>query len=219
MANPALGKLHARLDAYAHHPYPGKPQSETPWRPACNRCSSITMADLDRLARLVQRAFGRKRIWLTEFGYQTNPPDVFLGVSPAKQAAYVASAARRVELAPSVDMLIYFLVRDDAAAEGWQSGFFDVDGNPKPSYTALRFPLELISRRGDLVRLWGHIRPGDGSQAFRVRAFVDGRWSWSGGMRSTSRLGAFSVTIHAPKGALVQVWSALDRAYGLSVRV
>lgn len=215
----AMGKLHARLDAYAHHPYPGKPQSETPWGPACDRCSSITMADLDRLARLVRRAFGPKRIWLTEFGYQTNPPDVFLGVSPAKQAAYVASAARRVEVAPTVDMLIYFLVRDDAAPEGWQSGFFDVDGNPKPSYTALRFPLDVVSRRGDLVRLWGHIRPGDGSQAFRVRAFVDGRWSWSGGMRRASRRGTFTVTIRAPKGALVQVWSALDRAYGLSVRV
>lgn len=215
----AMGKLHARLDAYAHHPYPGKPQSETPWSPACNRCSSITMADLDRLERLVRRAFGPKRIWLTEFGYQTNPPDTFLGVPPDKQAAYVASAARRVELARSVDMLIYFLVRDDAAAEGWQSGFFDVDGNPKPSYTALRFQLEIVSRRSDLVRLWGQIRPGEGSQAFRVRVFAQGRWSWIGGMRRTSGRGTFSATIHAPKGALVQVWSALDRVYGLSVRV
>jgi hypothetical protein len=215
----AMGKLHARLDAYAHHPYPGKPQSETPWSPACDRCSSITMADLDRLERLVRHALGPKRIWLTEFGYQTNPPDTLLGVPLDTQAAYVSKAARRVEVAPSVDMLIYFLVRDDAAPEGWQSGFYDVNGNPKPSYTALRFPLDVVSRRGDLVRLWGHIRPGDGSQAFRVRVFVRGRWSWIGGMRRTSGRGAFSVTIHAPKGAIVQVWSALDRVYGLSVRV
>jgi len=215
----AMGTLHARLDAYAHHPYPGKPQSETPWSPACNRCSSITMADLERLVRLVRRAFGPKRIWLTEFGYQTNPPDAFLGVAPDRQAAYVASAARRVEEAPSVDMLIYFLVRDDAAAEGWQSGFFDEDGNPKPSYTALRFPLDVVSRRGELVRLWGHIRPGEGSQAFRVRVWAQGHWSWVGGLRHTSRRGAYSVTIRAPKGALVQAWWALERAYGLSVRV
>jgi len=177
------------------------------------------MADLDRLERLVRRALGPKRIWLTEFGYQTNPPDTFLGVAPDKQAAYVASAAHRVELARSVDMLIYFLVRDDAAAEGWQSGFFDVDGNPKPSYTALRFPVEIVSRRGDLVRLWGQIRLGEGSQAVRVRVFAQGRWSWIGGMRRTSGRGVFSVTIHAPKGALVQVWSAQDRVYGLSARV
>ena len=116
-------------------------------------------------------------------------------------------------------MLIYFLVRDDAAAEGWQSGFFNEDGNPKPSYTALRFPLEVVSRRGELVRLWGHIRPGEGSRAFRVRAWVQGHWSWVGGLRHTSRRGAFSVTIRAPKGALVQAWWALERAYGLSVRV
>ncbi len=111
---------------------------------------------------------------------------MFLGVSPDKQAAYVASAARRVELAPSVDMLIYFLVRDDAAAEGWQSGFFDVDGNPKPSYTALRFPLERRLQAGRPRSALGSDPAGRRLAGFRVRVFVDGRWSWSGGMRRTS---------------------------------
>ena len=50
----------------------------------------------ERLEREVARAFGHKPIWLTEYGYQTNPPDIFLGVSPEKQAAYVSSAALRV---------------------------------------------------------------------------------------------------------------------------
>ena len=42
-------------------------------------CSTITMADLERLRREVRRAFGAKRIWLTEYGYQSNPPDRTLG--------------------------------------------------------------------------------------------------------------------------------------------
>ena len=94
--------------------------------------TTIAMADLERLVTLVHKNLGRKRIWLTEFGYQTNPPDTFLGVSPTKQAEYVASAARRAQLAPFVDMLIYFLVRDDAASEGWQSGLTTVSGVKKP---------------------------------------------------------------------------------------
>ncbi|HEU5490794.1 MAG TPA: hypothetical protein VFU84_08365, partial [Gaiellaceae bacterium] len=108
----AMGSSRARLDAYAHHPYPGQPQVETPWGPACRNCTTIAMADLERLLSLVRKNLGRKRIWLTEFGYQTNPPDIFLGVSLTKQAEYVASASRRVHMAPSVDMLIFFLVRD-----------------------------------------------------------------------------------------------------------
>ena len=121
-------KAGAKLDVYAHHPYPGRPQSETPWGPKCVNCQTITMADLERLEREVHGAFGRKPIWLTEYGYQTNPPDLFLGVSPEQQATYVANAALRVYRAPSVEMLIFFMVRDDRSPDGWQSGLFTVDG-------------------------------------------------------------------------------------------
>ena len=52
----AMAPLRPRLDAYAHHPYPGRPQLETPWAPACRTCSTIAMADLERLVTLVHRA-------------------------------------------------------------------------------------------------------------------------------------------------------------------
>src|SRR4051794_31735105 len=39
----------ARLDAYAHHPYPTRPRHETPWSGGCSWCKTISMADLDRL--------------------------------------------------------------------------------------------------------------------------------------------------------------------------
>ncbi|MEX0674385.1 MAG: glycosyl hydrolase, partial [Gaiellaceae bacterium] len=61
----------AKLDAYAHHPYPTRPRQETPWSGGCAWCKTITMADLDRLIREVRTNFPRKRIWLTEYGYQT----------------------------------------------------------------------------------------------------------------------------------------------------
>ena len=215
----AMGRGRARLDAYAHHPYPGQPQVETPWAPACRTCSSIAMADLERLVALVHANLGQKRIWLTEFGYQTNPPDLFLGVSPTTQARHIASAARRVELARSVDMLIFFLVRDDAADDGWQSGFTTADGVRKPAYTAFRFPLVRTSRNGDRVGLWGQIRPRSGRQPYRIRILRSGRWSWLGGVRSTDARGVLSVAVRAPAGSLVQLWSVRDGAASLSLPV
>ena len=215
----AMGAAQARLDAYAHHPYPSRPQSETPWGPACPHCSTLTMADLERLQSEVRRAFGPKRIWLTEYGYQTNPPDLFLGVTPATQAQHVASASRRVYAAPNVDLLVFFLVRDDASSEGWQSGIVAADGRKKPAYTAFRLPLTQVARRGTSVSLWGQVRAREGPQPFRLRRYEAGRWSWVGGTRSTDGGGFFSLTVTAPRGSLLQIWSPRDGIFSLAVRV
>ncbi len=214
-----MAAAHAKLDAYAHHPYPGRPQSETPWGPKCVNCQTITMADLERLEREVVRAFGHKPIWLTEYGYQTNPPDIFIGVSPEQQATYYASAALRVYRASAVTMLIYFIVRDDSSPAGWQSGFFTSDGLVKPSYAAFRFPLRQTSRRGNLVGLWGQVRPRSGRQPFRVRLEDDERVSWLGGTRWTDESGFFSITVDAPAGSQVRIWSPRDDAYGYELIV
>ena len=84
----------AKLDAYAHNPYPLR-RFWTPSSGGCAHCETITLATIDRLLRHVHNAFGRKRIWLTEYRLQTNPPDQLLGVSPSQQARYLTEAARR----------------------------------------------------------------------------------------------------------------------------
>ena len=96
-------RAHAKLDAYAHHPYPSTP-SETPSSGGCRTCPAITMATIRKLLVLVKRYFGPKPIWLTEYGYQSNPPDTFLGV-PLKRQATMVSLARdaRVEAATGHD--------------------------------------------------------------------------------------------------------------------
>jgi hypothetical protein len=205
----------ARLDVYAHHPYPVRPQTETPWDGACRHCSTITMAELERLLREVRANFGAKRIWLTEYGYQTNPPDRTLGVSWAAQARHHADASRRAYLAPYVDMLIHWLVVDETSAAGWQSGLFTVGGLAKPAYVAFRLPVTQAARRGANVTIWGQIRPRSGRQPFRVRVRRSGRSSWVGGIRRTDRRGFFSVTLRLPPGALVQIWSQRDRLYSV----
>ena len=88
-------RARARLDAYAHNPYPLDPKRETPLHaPPCANCTTVTMATLSRLERLVARDFPRARIWLTEYGYQSNPPDRMLGVSPGAAGALRRRRAR-----------------------------------------------------------------------------------------------------------------------------
>jgi hypothetical protein len=214
-----MGLAGALLDAYAHHPYPLRPKVETPWNGGCRHCSTLTMAELERLLREVRRSFGAKRIWLTEYGYQTDPPDRLLGVSGALQARHVATSALRALMAHSVDMLIYFLVRDETAPQGWQSGFFTARGRAKPSYTAYRLPLVQTFRRGALTTVWGQIRPRSGAQPYRLRRLRAGRWVWLGGMRWTNDRGHFWATVPASPGSSLQAWSPRDGAYSLACRV
>jgi hypothetical protein len=203
---------HARLDAYAHNPYPLNPRSETPTTGGCGRCSTLTMATLDRLLLEVKKAFGSKRIWLTEYGYQTNPPDRMLGVSRAQQARYLADGALRAYRAPRVDMLIHFLIRDELIVGRWQSGLFDVKGAAKPSMLAFSFPLAEVSRSGTRVVLWGQIRPRSGPQAYRLQRFSSGRWVWVGGTKPTSLRGFYQRVVTASRGTRFRIWSPADEA-------
>jgi hypothetical protein len=210
----------AHLDAYAHHPYPSRPALETPWTGGCRHCATITMATLERLLGEVQRAFGSRPVWLTEYGYQSNPPEPPpLGVSRARQAAYVAAAARRVYTAPRVELLINFLVRDDGARTGWQSGFFTASGGTKPAYRAFMLPLTQAARRGRVVLLWGQVRPRTGRQPYRIRLSTGRGWTWVTGTLRTDRRGFVSIGVRARPGRRVQLWAPRDRAFSLTLRV
>jgi hypothetical protein len=202
----------AKLDVYAHNPYPEQPQKETPTSGACKKCPSITMASLEKLQVEVQRAWPGKHMWLTEYGYQTNPPDKKLGVSYALQAKYIGEAALRVYRAARVDMLIHFIVRDEPNLDAWQSGFMTTSGKKKPSYDAYRFPLTVASRKGTRTTLWGQIRPGSGKRSYRLEVF-SGRWRPLGGTAKTNTGGYFTRTVTVPKKARVRVYSVRDRSY------
>jgi hypothetical protein len=190
----------ARLDAYATNPYPLNPRSETPWGGGCTSCRTFTMANLPRLLADVQRLFPGKRVWLTEYGYQTNPPDHFLGVSPALQARYLAEAALRAYLAPRVDMLINFLVRDEPDVGRWQSGLLSIGGVAKPAYYAFSLPLAQVSRQGSTTVLWGQVRPDSGRRVYVLQRFAFGHWRIEGGIARTDSRGFLRRTVRAAPG-------------------
>jgi len=193
---------HAKLDAYAQNPY-GVGRGETPNEGSCSTC--FTMATLSTIRRAVTRNFGAKPLWLTEYGYQTNPPDRILGVSQSLQATYLGEAALKVWRQSGVTMLIQFLVRDEPAVGGWQSGLFTVTGEPKLAYHAFALPLAQASRSGSRAALWGQVRPGSGKRVYLLQRAVGRAWQTVGGARRTTRGGAFTVSVSLPRGARVRL--------------
>ena len=125
-----------RFDAYAHHAYYGSP-TETPRTPPRAR-TAVTLGNINTLVREVNRLYGsRPRIWLTEYAYQTRPPDAVFGVSFAQQAQYLAQSFAIARRHPRIDMMIWFLLRDERrlrGRDGWQSGLVTVGGRRKPAF-------------------------------------------------------------------------------------
>jgi hypothetical protein len=197
---------HARLDAYAQNPYPVG-RVETPTRALCSNCGYFTMATLPTIRADVTRYFGAKPLWLTEYGNQTNPPDRLLGVSYAKQAAYLGQAALRVWEQSGVTVLIHFLVRDEPSIGGWQSGLFTAGGIAKPAYHAFALPLAQTSRHGANATLWGQVRPGAGRRAYVLQRVVGNAWRAVGGTVQTDAGGTFIRTVALPRGERVRLWA------------
>jgi len=201
-----MKKAKAHLDAYAHNPYPLVPTRETPLRGGCTSCYTLTMATLPRLLRLVRSRFGPVRIWLTEYGYQTRPPDPWLGVAPAKQARYLSEGLMRAYLAPRVDVLVNFLYRDEPDEGGFQSGLRWVDDRAKPALRAFVLPLAQRSRSGSRVTLWGMVRRPR-TRRYRLQVYHHG-WRSLTPLRRTGRNGVFGWSGRVARGSLVRLVAA-----------
>jgi hypothetical protein len=198
---------HAHLDAYAANPYPSS-KVETPFHDPCSFCKTLTMARLPQIRRLVTQLFGAsKQLWLTEYGYQTNPPDRVLGVSWAKQAQYIGQAALRVWEQPGATVLIQFLVQDEPSIGGWQSGLYTAAGKPKPSRSAFALPLAEMSRSGSRTVLWGQVQPGSGARPYAIQRLSGGHWVNIGSTKRTGAAGTFRITVNVPAGTKVRIKS------------
>jgi hypothetical protein len=191
-----------RMDAYSHHPYPVT-RRERPngfYGNTCRYCKGVlTLANLPLLLREVRRDFGAKRIWLTEYGYQTNPPDRF-GISRSVQAQYLAEAALRAKRARFVDVLIHFMVRDETRLAGWQSGLFTAAGIAKPAFNSFMLPIAQAARRGLRTTIWGQVRTGFGKRAYRLQRLAGGRWVNVGAPALTNLRGSYTRVVRVGRG-------------------
>lgn len=129
------------FDAWAHHPYYSSPGDQPATKPVNAKgapATSVTLGNIGDLIKLVTQLYGNKRIWITEYGYQTNPPDPLYGVSWAKQALYLKEAFGIARANPRIDLMVWFLLRDDPDPGGWQSGLMTIRGKHKPSFAAFQ---------------------------------------------------------------------------------
>jgi hypothetical protein len=126
-----------RMDAYAHHPYYGH-RSEKPTTKSRSP-KAVTLGNIGSLITRVNRLWGRRtRVWITEYGYQTNPPDRLFGVSYRNQARYLQQAMGMARRNRRIDMFIWFLIRDEGRLSGWQSGLVTRRGARKPAFRAFQ---------------------------------------------------------------------------------
>jgi len=158
----------------AHHPYsfflaPDAPMSDA---------NFVPLADLGRLEQGLDRIFATYGIhrqlplYLTQYGYETNPPDPFRGVSPARQAAYLDQAQYMAWRDPRVRAFAQFLLYDSApdpayprGSSGYwstfQTGLLSSGGAPKPSLAAYRLPIFIpdpAPTSGSSMLVWGMLR-------------------------------------------------------------
>jgi hypothetical protein len=214
-----MAAAHAKLDAYAHHPYPLRP-NETPSSGGCRNCPSITMATMPKLLILVRRYFGPKPVWLTEYGYQTNPPDTFLGVSPRRQSTLLSLAAMRAWRLPRVAMLIQYLYRDEPAVSRFQTGLVFADNRLKPSLQGLKLPFAEMRRVGFQTVVWGQIRGGrPGRRPYRLEVLRKNEWKAVGHDRLTNDEGVFVRTIRLKRGALLRISVPPRDRFSLQLRI
>ena len=125
------------FDVYAHNPYANAGSEAPTYVPTGAHAKRIQMGNIGVLLSLINKYYGPKHLWITEYGYQTNPPDTTVfGTSWANQAAYLKKAYAMARANPRIDMMLWFLIKDEPNIGGWQSGLETHVGKKKPAWNA-----------------------------------------------------------------------------------
>jgi hypothetical protein len=183
LADPACSDFHPlKADGFAYHPYSFDAPPDVPY----GGPDTVHLADLSRLTELIAQLHQLGRItsdwplYLTEFGYQTNPPRDG-GIDPQVQARYMSESAFLAWANPDVDMFAQFLLQDVSGSHSYATGLLFPNGQAKPALEAFKLPFWAQAEQGTgqqpFVLAWGQVRPGAGSQKVEVQAQgADGVW-------------------------------------------
>jgi hypothetical protein len=214
---------------FAHHPYsfflpPAAGMSDPNFAP---------LSELSRLERGLDEIFAtysvarRLPLYLTEYGYETDPPNPFRGVSPSLQAAYLDQAAYLAWRDPRVRTLSQFLLVDSppdrayprGSVRYWstfQTGLVYLRGVPKPAFYTYALPIYVPRpqfARGDGVEVWGMLRAARNHtrQQARIQWRATGGSAWRTLLVLSTRdpTGALEARVSPPGTGLVRIaWTA-----------
>jgi hypothetical protein len=185
------------VDVWSHHPY----TSGGPTHSALAK-DDVALGDLPDMRRVLRAAIrlghvrsdGPVGFWVTEFSWDTKPPDP-QGLSSSLHARWTSEALYRM-WQNGVGLVTWFRIMDDPLSSSYfQSGLYTVDGHAKRSKQAYRFPVVALTRTGGIY-VWGRTpTTAPGSVVVEVKS---GRsWRRLGTLRAGSG-GIFQKTYRTP---------------------
>jgi hypothetical protein len=167
-------------NGYAHHPY----TKNVPPTVADPNPDALTMANISTLGTLLDGLSAQTSgaipvglpLFMTEFGFETNPPDPFSGVPLNDQAKFNTIGEFMAWQNPRIASQAQFLYRDVDPVRShpktskafwftYQSGLFFRNGTPKPSLGAYQMPFLAFNSNtldpttgAPIYSLWGQLR-------------------------------------------------------------
>lgn len=144
----------------AYHPYS---QAGGPFvKPSKDAAPIAYMKRVQKVldqASKARRISGRKiKIYASEFGFQSSPPDP--SATTMKKIPYFLNVSEYLSWVDSrVATYSQYLLVDDVNLASFQTGLRFVDGTKKPGvYEAYQTPIMVFKGRGNRVTVWGGLR-------------------------------------------------------------
>lgn len=206
-------RARSSFDVWAHHPYTSGGATHKADSP-----EDVSMGDLRRMRALLlaaQRAHrirsrGHVRFWVSEFSWETKPPDP-LGVPPRLHARWVAEALYRM-WQNDVTLAVWFQLRDiPRTRTDWgpigQGGLFYkttdlyAKERAKPAAQAFRFPFVAVPGGGGTT-VWGRT-PDSSFHRVVVERRTSGGWTRVTRVRS-NRHGIFRLRLRGAYGDVLR---------------
>jgi hypothetical protein len=230
--------------AVAHHPY-AFPYQGPPNRPFPDP-TFVTLYNVPSFERLLNGIFatygkhpsGGVPLYLTEWGYKTNPPNPYVNTTPAQQAAYLNEGEYMTRTEPYVRGLTQFLLVDSppkphtrpGSALYWstfQTGLEYINDAPKPAFAAFQLPIWLPhATHGPNVTVWGQLRPADHTTAQNgvIQFLPSGSSTWRdlAQVQTSDPEGVVNTHVSIPSAGAVRLgWVATDGStlYSRTVQV
>jgi hypothetical protein len=189
----------SQFDVWAHHPYTSGGPTHKAYLP-----DDVSLGDLPKMQQLLRAAITHKRVssrqrvrfWVTEFSWDTSPPDP-KGVPARLHARWVAEALYRM-WSSGISLVTWLQLRDEPMSQGYaQSGLYYRAATlerdrPKPALQAFRFPFVALPE-GRGVVAWGRT-PNSKPGTLVVEQRVGARWARVAALRA-NRQGIFQTTL------------------------
>ena len=147
-----------KFDVLAHHPI----NTSGPPQQSAIDPDDVSSPDLGSLQRTLHKAervnhvlpAGKRPLWVTEFWWESDPPSK-RGVNPQTQARYIAESLYLFWKA-GAEVAVNLRIRDGSRGEGEAgTGLYYLNGEPKPSAQAFRFPFVADRAGPGKLTLWG----------------------------------------------------------------